>query len=262
MSRYWLSRNLIAHFDWSHRFVVAVVHDSSSKKETIVGVIHWSLITMPAPDMVEHPATRAHRLPWWDPRRLLQPLVALLVKVASLPFLPLYNRAAAPEQEQIIEASEPFLSHIWDTARQRSPSWYIESMAVDPQWQGRGVGRMLVQEGMQLAESEGVCASVISAEGKEEFYRRGGFTTGPVGRSGCGGRGNPLAGVPGGLVWFRDVRGGDGEVEKGREEEREREVRECGKWLRRDIEEGGWRCAWLEKGGKGYDIWVDGEGQG
>jgi len=63
-----------------------------------------------------------------------------------------------------------------------------------------------VRWGLQQAKAEGVACSVISADGKETFYRRCGFDVGPVGRSGEG-EGNPLYHVPGGLIFFRDKDG-------------------------------------------------------
>lgn len=76
-----------------------------------------------------------------------------------------------------------------------------------PEHQGRGYGRALVKWGLDQAEREGVCASVISADGKEEFYRRCGFDV-QEGRA-ADGEENPLRDVPGGLVFWKDFgRGG------------------------------------------------------
>lgn len=61
--------------------------------------------------------------------------------------------------------------------------------------------------GTGRAREEGVCASLICAEGKEGFYARRGFTA-------EGGRANvgALEGVSGGAILFKDVeRGEEGE---------------------------------------------------
>ncbi|KPI44253.1 uncharacterized protein AB675_8751 [Cyphellophora attinorum] len=238
MSRYWLSRNLIAHLDPCHRINVAVT-TSGSRKERIVGVIHWSRI---APSAADNYAA-GWGYAWWFPQRILHFLVSNVVWLAYRTIW--RNRAASPAQECIIEASEASgcLDHIWDPAKNRCPSWYIESMAVDPDWQGKGVGRLLVEEGLKLAEQEGVSASVIAADGKEDFYRKCGFVTGPVGRSGMGDeKKNPLWAVPGGLLFFREAPG-----KRMAAEAEDKEVDECVKWLRKDMEKG-WRSSWLESG--------------
>ena len=75
-----------------------------------------------------------------------------------------------------------------------------------PAYQGQGNGRALVAWGMERAEKEGVCATVISAHGKEGFYEKCGFDT-VVGKAGDG-EGNPLGarGEEAGTVLVRDVR--------------------------------------------------------
>lgn len=109
------------------------------------------------------------------------------------------NRACDPENEDIIERAYPFFDDIW--TGNRAESWYLEALAVHPNWQGRGVGRNLVLWGLHQAEHEGICASVVSAKGKDEFYRKCGFDL-QDGSAGNG-EGNPLAGVAGGNMWWK-----------------------------------------------------------
>ena len=54
---------------------------------------------------------------------------------------------------------------------------------------------------MEMAEKEGVSASVIAADGKDGFYQACGFDT-LYGKAGAG-EGNPLGNVPGGTIWFK-----------------------------------------------------------
>lgn len=120
------------------------------------------------------------------------------------------NRAADPEKEDILERAYPFLEACWSGAR--AESWYLETLVVHPGHQGQGVGTKLVRAGLEgfvddnrgAAGGGGVCASVISTQGKESFYQRCGFVDedGHIGQ----GEGNPMAGVEGGRMFWRDAR--------------------------------------------------------
>lgn len=108
------------------------------------------------------------------------------------------NKAADPHEEDVIERVMPFVAGSWVGAR--AECWYLEVMAVHPDYQGKGIGRMLVEWGLERASEESIFASVISAKGKEAFYQKCGFNVedGYVGR----GVGNPLAGWEGGkMLW-------------------------------------------------------------
>lgn len=98
-----------------------------------------------------------------------------------------------------MEKSYPFIKHMW--SGKRAESWYLELLAVTPGFQGKGAGRLLVNWGLDRAEKEGVCASVISAAGKEPFYQKCGFDVqeGFVGM----GEGNPFADMQGGLIFWK-----------------------------------------------------------
>lgn len=130
--------------------------------------------------------------------RLLKPLAALVMRVVSV-LLP--NRAASPAHETLIEQSYDYLDHIWTGPR--AESWLLECLAVHPGYQGRGHGRALVSWGMEQARKEGLSCSVIVADGKEGFYQKAGYDSGPVGRGGEG-DGNPMREIEGGIVFFKD----------------------------------------------------------
>ena len=167
--------------------------------EVVTGVAHWSRMGGGGGARRESSTPHARLAPW-DPRNVLLPLARGYAALASW-WRP--NRAADPAKEDIIERSYSFLDHIW--TGERAQSWYLESLGVRPEYQNRGLGRKLVQWGLDQAEREGVSASVIAADGKERFYQLCGFDVEPVGRSGEG-ENNPLADVPGGLVFFRDAK--------------------------------------------------------
>ena len=65
----------------------------------------------------------------------------------------------------------------------------------------KGYGKALVLEGVKVAEKDHVCASVIASAQAERLYLSCGFE--PVGWA-SEGDGNPLSGLPGGRVLFRD----------------------------------------------------------
>src|SRR5271156_155625 len=95
------------------------------------------------------------------------------------------NRAADPSKMTVLEDSAPFIAYHWSGPRQEN--WYLVLLAVHPDHQKKQHGRELVQWGLDEAVMEGVCASVIAADGKERFYGRCGFVE--VGRANVG----PLA---------------------------------------------------------------------
>lgn len=74
---------------------------------------------------------------------------------------------------------------------------------VDPSHQRKGLGRKLVHYGLGLADEDGVCASLIASEAGDGLYASCGFEA--VGWM-QEGEGNPLQGVPGGRIFFREPR--------------------------------------------------------
>ncbi|KAG0648571.1 hypothetical protein D0Z07_5144 [Hyphodiscus hymeniophilus] len=109
------------------------------------------------------------------------------------------NRAADPTKANILAESFPLFSDLWSGSREQN--WYLDMLATHPDFQGQGLGNELVKWGLEEARKENVCASVISALGKEGFYGKFGFVE--RGRSNVG----PLKehGIQGGAVMFRDV---------------------------------------------------------
>jgi predicted N-acetyltransferase YhbS len=71
--------------------------------------------------------------------------------------------------------------------------------------QGNRHGTALVRYGLDLAAKEDIAASVISAAKKEvaeEFYAKLGFKS--IGVRAVDGEGNPLSGIEGGQIMFKD----------------------------------------------------------
>lgn len=110
------------------------------------------------------------------------------------------NRASDPSRANILQQTIPFTKHMW--CGDRSEAWHLEILGVHPDHQAKGIGRLLVHEGLQRAEEGGIYASVTSAPGKDGFYRNCGFEV-QEGRVGMGGEGNPLANFEGGNMWWK-----------------------------------------------------------
>ena len=110
------------------------------------------------------------------------------------------NRAADPNKAHILEKTFPLFSDFWSGSREQN--WYLDILATHPDFQGQGIGKELVQWGVEEADKENVYASVISSDGNEGFYRKTGFRE--VGRANVGLlREN---GIKGGAIMFREVK--------------------------------------------------------
>lgn len=86
---------------------------------------------------------------------------------------------------------------------QRAECWDIGWLAVSPQYQFKGIGKALMQFGMEEAKREGVALSVIAALGKDGFYNKLGYTV----QSGklTDGVDNPLHGkIEGSQFWWKE----------------------------------------------------------
>jgi GNAT superfamily N-acetyltransferase len=109
------------------------------------------------------------------------------------------NRAADPTKADIFERAHPFTAHYWSGSR--AETWSLDLLVVDSAHWRKGYGRELVHYGCKFADEEGVCASLVASEAGDPLYVSCGFK--PVGW--CQeGEGNPLNGLPGGRILFRD----------------------------------------------------------
>jgi GNAT superfamily N-acetyltransferase len=113
------------------------------------------------------------------------------------------NRAADPTTIHSYELATPYFIHYWTGLR--SNGWQLETLGVHPKYQGNGHGKLLATWGLEKAREEQVPASVVSAEGKEGFYLKCGFNDPGIIGNICEGEGNPLKGVTGGAILFKDV---------------------------------------------------------
>jgi GNAT superfamily N-acetyltransferase len=65
----------------------------------------------------------------------------------------------------------------WVGSREpREPHWLLDSIAVEPAHQGRGIGSALIAAGLERAREDGVCAFLSTGTaGNVEIYARCGF---------------------------------------------------------------------------------------
>ncbi|RGP62948.1 hypothetical protein FSPOR_8932 [Fusarium sporotrichioides] len=182
---YWLRRLRVDFWDYRSQYIVAIARNERGK-EVIAGVAHWERLG-DGGKMLE--------CSYLDPRNLLKPLSSLAMNIHARIWP---NRAADPKNEDIIERSYPYFQHIW--SGKRAESWYLAVLAVHPDFQGKGVGRKLAKWGIEQAQAEGVCASLIAAEGTDEFYRKLDFEE-QFGRATIG-ECNPLANIGGSYVYW------------------------------------------------------------
>lgn len=113
-------------------------------------------------------------------------------------------RSVDPTAIRYFEQAAPFYKGHWTGSR--SNRWELESLAVHPDCQGHGYGKLLATWGLDQAREEKVSAGVVSAKGKENFYLKCGFDNPGIIGSICEGEGNPLNGrIEGGTILFKDV---------------------------------------------------------
>ena len=69
--------------------------------------------------------------------------------------------------------------------------WYIQDLIVFPEYQGKGIGKSIMQRLITYAQSNslpgtGITIGLMSAKGKETFYSKFGFRVRPNEKEGAG----------------------------------------------------------------------------
>jgi GNAT superfamily N-acetyltransferase len=97
------------------------------------------------------------------------------------------NRAADPSRSAFLDTAVANSERYW--TGDRAECWDLHVCGVDPKFQGKGVGKLLAQWGVNEAKKEGedVVASVLCGEKNRGFYGKAGLEIQVGGSGGKGG---------------------------------------------------------------------------
>ncbi|OLN85528.1 Puromycin N-acetyltransferase 2 [Colletotrichum chlorophyti] len=210
--RDWTARQMHPHKDefpedmraWAHRFfyarywgpeqqifrVLVVPDPSSPSGERIAGFAWWRRAY---PDPAEKSAHEG-------PLTLRGWLKPVLLGLNSLSGYLWPSRSLDPAMADIFEDSHAASDPLRDDPDhpRRKNAWYLSTLAVHPDFQGRGYGSLLVRDSLRRVDEEGVPAWLIGLAGVEPFYERLGFVV--KGRANVG----RLADWDGGSIMYRE----------------------------------------------------------
>lgn len=192
--RYWRQKVSEWYWDVHHHLIVYCILNSNEQgheEETLTGVADWMRLGKEAAQVRRSCISRVLR-------SMMKHLIVLRNRIACY-IRP--NRAADPAMSNASIVISSLIGHHWSGPR--SVGWYLNLLAVLPAYQCRGYGSNLVSWGIERAQQEGVAASVISGQRKDDFYKRCGFNI-VVGNS-TEGEENPLKDITdGGTIFFRE----------------------------------------------------------
>lgn len=126
---------------------------------------------------------------WFSP--IVQAFFSLRDKLFPIPNL---DEHAAGTFLRAFKDTEP---RILGTPRRKS-AWYLSTLGVRPELQGKGLGSLLLRNGLQRVDQRGAAAWLIGVEGVDAYYERHGFVE--VARANVG----ELQHWGGGSVMFRN----------------------------------------------------------
>ncbi|WYZ41770.1 hypothetical protein EsH8_V_000665 [Colletotrichum jinshuiense] len=170
--------------------VLAVPDPSAAGGERIVAFSWWR---RPYPTPAEKAATEG----WLTLRGWLKPVLLGANSLAGYLWPP---RSLDPDMLTIFEDTHIASDPVKDDPEhpRRKTAWYLSTLGVFPEFQGKGYGSLLVREGLRRVDEEGVPAWLIGLRGVEPFYERLGFAV--KGRANVG----RLAEWDGGAIMYRE----------------------------------------------------------
>ncbi|KIW86241.1 hypothetical protein Z517_01636 [Fonsecaea pedrosoi CBS 271.37] len=220
----WHQKVVKSFWDYNKIWIVSYEQDPSQRSgELITGAAEWG-----------REGKGSDRLwgvvRWWDPRRLISPVIGFFYTLHRFLFR---NRSVAAAS-----LADPNPLNKWNFASRLEPfsarfftrpnHWELSTLAVHPAYQGRGLGQKMVAWGLDRARQDGLPAVVIGAKNTEPFYQRCGFkylvgsvSTAEIEDDDQGNgkkvvrvdKSNPLKlrGITGGSVMWTDLGDGDGD---------------------------------------------------
>ncbi|CAM1500925.1 Fc.00g100870.m01.CDS01 [Cosmosporella sp. VM-42] len=181
----WVSRKFQTRW-WTPGYFLTLLVEKSEDgaKERPVGFTWW-----------ERPVSSlSFRERWLSPFAWFSPIVRFALSIRNRLFpiptphpdrLEIYSRVFASIQPTILNSPR------------RHEAWYLASLGVEPELQGKGLGSMLLRDGLREVDEAGVLAWLSALANLEKYYERYGFVE--VGRCNVG----ELKDWDGGAVMFR-----------------------------------------------------------
>ncbi|KZL85242.1 gnat family [Colletotrichum incanum] len=191
--RAWAHRYFYARY-WSPEqqlFYVLVIPDPSSATGERIAAFAWWRRPYPTPEAKSATEGALTIRGWIKP---------VLLGINSLSGYLWPSRSVDPEMADIFDdthiASDPVKED--PEHPERRNAWYLSTLGVFPELQGKGYGSLLVREGLRQVDKEGVPAWLIGLGGVEPFYERLGFVV--KGRANVG----RLSDWDGGSIMYRE----------------------------------------------------------
>jgi ribosomal protein S18 acetylase RimI-like enzyme len=182
---YWfLLRGIRERFwDWRHQFIVVIVDEGSGEK--IVGAADWRRLGKGGKKMElwrADPRKLSFQFTGWSKsnvERLMSRIGNLVIPILrtyhTLSLWVFPNRAADPSRSSFLDSAVANSEKYW--TGNRAECWDLHVCGVHPDFQGKGVGKLLTLWGVQEASREGedVVASVLCGEKNRGFYGKAGL---------------------------------------------------------------------------------------